>query len=70
MTAWIQNIQSCTKSEKATETAFLSSTRLKHNSNVILHIRIIVLIDLMAMMLPIRDPGFESREIRETIQTP
>ena len=38
--------------------------------NVILHITIIVLIDLIAMMLPIRDPGFESREVRETIQTP
>ena len=28
------------------------------------------LIDLMAMMLPIRDPGFGSREVGETIQTP
>ena len=32
--------------------------------------RVIVLIDLVAMMLPIRDPGFRSREVGETIQTP
>ena len=29
---YIQDIQSCTKSKKATETAFSSSTKVKHNS--------------------------------------
>ena len=38
--------------------------------NVILHIRIIVLTDLLAMILPIGDPGFESREVGEIFQTP
>ena len=41
---------------------------LNINQNVVLHVRIIILIDLMVLVLPIRDPGFGSREVGETIQ--
>ena len=57
---YIQDIQSCTKSNKATKTAFSSSTKVKHHSKRNSSLRVIVLIDLMSVMVSIRDPGFGS----------
>ena len=68
---YIQDIQSCTKSKKATKTSFSSSTKVKHNSKRnSTHKNYSSSRSYMAMMLPIGDPGFESREVGETIQTP